>query len=200
LIVGVDLDGVLADQVADVLPRIKQRLGVALTYEDITEFRLPLGSTDLAREIEAAQTDASYLLNMPLHEGVADAVRELQRHYQVVLITARPLSLRETTAMWLRANGFSFDGIVNAEETKKSMFGADVLIDDYTANIEEFVERTNGLGVLISRRWNQQDRTRLTPWIDAGRVVIADTLRDALDPIAAFARRKRKSEHSSATV
>lgn len=176
LTVGIDLDGVLGDQIADVLPRIKRDLGIDLTYEDITEFRLPLGSSDLATEIEAAQCDASYLRDMPPHEGAAQLVASLRRKYNVILITARPPRARAATESWLRANGFEFDKIVNAEETKKSVFGAAILLDDYTGNIADFVERTEGLGLLLDRPWNRRDRRVLEPWIALGRVGVVPSL------------------------
>jgi 5'(3')-deoxyribonucleotidase len=187
LIVGVDLDGVLGDQIADVLPRIKARLGIELTYAQILEFRLPLGSTDLAREIELAQEDDAYLLDMPLHEGAREVIRDLRRHHRLVLITARPSSSRRLTERWLEANGLEFDAMVNALETKKSVYGVDVLIDDYTANIADFVQHTEGLGILLSQPWNQRDREGIRPWINSGQAVMVRDLPEAARQIETFA-------------
>jgi 5'(3')-deoxyribonucleotidase len=186
LTVGIDLDGVLSDQITDVLPRIKRRLGIDLTYNDITAFRLPLGSTDLALEIQDAQGDASYLRDMPAHEGAARVVADLRRRYRVLLITARPPGSRAMTELWLRTNEFEFDGIVNAEETKKSLYGADVLIDDYTGNIRDFLEQTEGLGLLVDRPWNRQDRHTLESWIAEGRASVIPDLSTIPERINAF--------------
>jgi 5'(3')-deoxyribonucleotidase len=176
LIVGLDLDGVLGDQIEGVLPRIKRRLGIELTYDQITEFRLPLGTTDLAEEILAAQTDESYLLGMRLHPGAEELVRELRVRDRAILITARPPASRQLTLHWLAANGFEFDGIINAREAKKSIYGADVLVDDYTANIEDFEAHTSGLGILVDRPWNRAARERLAGAMETGRVVVAADL------------------------
>jgi 5'(3')-deoxyribonucleotidase len=186
MIVGIDLDGVLGDQISDVLPRIKQRLGIDLRYEDITEFRLPLGSTDLAAEIQDAQRDEAYLREMPPHKGAAGLVAELRRKYRVVLITARPGASRAATESWLRANGFEFDDIVNAEESKKSIYGVDALIDDYTGNIADFLEHTEGLGLLVDRPWNRRDREVLEKWIAEGRASIVPNLFEIAEHLRAF--------------
>jgi 5'(3')-deoxyribonucleotidase len=176
LTVGIDLDGVLGDQVVDVLPRIKQRLGIELRYDDITEFRLPLGATDLSAEIREAQLDESYLRDMPAFEGSPGIVAELRRRHSVVLITARPPESLAATERWLQANGFVFDDIVNAEESKKSVHGLDVLIDDYTGNVLDFLEHTDGLALLLDRPWNRTDRTSIARWIAEGRAEVVSSL------------------------
>jgi 5'(3')-deoxyribonucleotidase len=192
LIVGIDLDGVLGDQVADVLPRIKRRLGIDLEYEDITEFRLPLGATDLSAEIREAQLDESYLRDMPAFQGAAALVVELRRRYRVVLITARPPASRSATRLWLRANGFEFDDVVNAEESKKSIYGVDVLIDDYTGNVADFLEHTDGLGLLLDRPWNRRDRAAIKSWISRGRADVVATLSEVPTRLDEFERLRLK--------
>jgi 5'(3')-deoxyribonucleotidase len=153
---------VLADQLPGVLPRIRDRLGISLSWDDITEFRLPLGSTDLAREIELAQSDPAYLLGMPVHEGALELVRELRQRYRLLLITARPRASSSLTKAWLDERGFEFDAIISATEEKKSVYGANVLIDDYSGNIRDFLSRAAGLGILVDRPWNRADRSSIS--------------------------------------
>jgi 5'(3')-deoxyribonucleotidase len=193
LTVGIDLDGVLGDQIADVLPRIKQRLGIELAPDEITEFRLPLGTTNLSEEIVEAQHDANYLLTMPAHPGGVELVNALRTRHRVLLITARPAALRSVTAQWLQIQGLVFDGVVNALEEQKSVYGADVLIDDYTRNIREFLEKSSGLGVLVDRPWNRQDRKELAPWRRTGRLAIASSLDSIAHTVNDFSKRKQPS-------
>jgi 5'(3')-deoxyribonucleotidase len=191
LTVGIDLDGVLADQLAGAFPRIKERLGIDLAWNDVTEFRLPLGETDLAREIELAQLDPAYLLEMPVHSGALALVDELRLHYRVVLITARPGSALELTSAWLDARGFKFEAIIPATEEKKSVYGADVLIDDYTGNIRDFLANTDGLGVLVDRPWNRTDRSTISAHPD--HFAVAETFAAIPALITSFARRYRRA-------
>jgi 5'(3')-deoxyribonucleotidase len=133
---------------------------------------------------------------MPTFKGAVSLIRKLRERYRVMLITARPPSSRSLTDEWLRENGFEFDVVVTAREADKSAHGADVLIDDYTGNIEDFVTRSAGLGILIDRPWNRRDRERLREEIDTGRVVVARNLADIRSLVDAFAR--RCTTHSSA--
>jgi 5'(3')-deoxyribonucleotidase len=191
--VGVDLDGVLGDQVTGVLPKIKRDLGIDLAYDDVTEFRLPLGSSDIAIEIEAAQRDESYLTDMPLHPGAAELVEQLGDRYETVLITARPVESRAATQRWLEKNGLVFSGVINAIESRKSIYGVDVLVDDYLGNILDFVERTKGRAILVDRPWNRGDRFLLEPWLTRGRVVVAFALEDVLRLVGEYASDSRQS-------
>lgn len=168
----------------DVLPRIQRRLGIDLAWEDISEFRLPLGKSDLAQEISLAQQDQDYLLNMPVHRGAVELIKSLRQRYNVVVITARPNAARSLTEHWLKEHGLDFDQVISATEARKSLYGADVLIDDYTTNIEEFLDRTNGLGILVDRPWNRRDRVNLSPWRNTDRLVIVESL-EAIPPIVA---------------
>jgi len=183
VIVGVDIDGVLANQIHGVLPRIKERWGVELTYEDVTHFRLPIADTDIAVEIIDAMTSPDYLLGMPVHVGAHELLNWLAGRHKVKLITARPTSALETTRKWLEINGLRYDELVPATEALKSQHGADVLLDDYTGNISEFLERSDGYAILLSQPWNQA-LADLDQWLATKRLYVAKDLLDARDVIA----------------
>jgi 5'(3')-deoxyribonucleotidase len=200
LTVGIDLDGILADQITGVIPRIRHRLGIDLSYEDISEFRLPVGpSSDIAKEIVLAQADSAYLLEMPVNPGAHDLVEALRRRFRVILITARPESSLALTQRWLDTNGFRFDQVINAKESRKSIYGADVLIDDYTGNVVDFVAHTSGLAILVDRPWNRRDRLELNEELQKGRVVIAKSLAAVSGLLdATLADDSRSSNHGNA--
>jgi uncharacterized HAD superfamily protein len=134
---GVDLDGVLANQVVGILPRIEASYGVVLTYEDVIDWRLPISgvgsSTDIAAEIVAAQTDREYVLTMPVHHGAQQMLEELGRAFRIVVLTARSGDALEWSVEWLRLNHLPFDDLAGSEEAKKSLHGVDALVDDYLA-------------------------------------------------------------------
>jgi hypothetical protein len=75
-VVGVDLDGVLGNQVA--LERENARLGLSLTYEQIVHWDLPFGDTSFVRAIRSAMEDRNYVLGMPVHEGACEMLAELK--------------------------------------------------------------------------------------------------------------------------
>jgi hypothetical protein len=83
---------------------------------------------------------------------------------------------------WLENNGFTFDEIVNAKEGKKSFSETNVLIDDYTRNIKEYLTNTRGVALLVDQPWNRE-REDLASWIEAERLHVVSNLRDALPVI-----------------
>lgn len=181
-VVAIDIDGVLADQIDGLLPRIRRRLGIELSYTDITEWRLPLGeTTDIAEEINVALEDDHYILSMPVHSGARELVDELYPNTTIDLLTARPARTRVATAQWLSNHGFTFDKLVNATEERKSLHRPDILVDDYIGNIKDYLTETQGVAILVSRPWNAlADRDyQLALWVTSGRLYIVSDLQAA---------------------
>jgi hypothetical protein len=115
LTVGIDVDGVLANQIDGIIPRVRARLGIGLRYEDVTQWRLPLGESDIAKEIAIALEDPDYVLSMPLHNGARETADELYQDNRVIMITARPPGAKSWTDQWLHNHAFTFDEFVNVK-------------------------------------------------------------------------------------
>jgi 5'(3')-deoxyribonucleotidase len=178
--IGVDIDGVLANQIAGILPRIRARYGVDLSYDDITDWQLPIGTnSDVKVEIENAMSDPDYILRMPLHADAARFMETLFDGNRLYVVTARPLEAKADTEAWLGKCKFRFDGLINLKEKAKSMFQTDVLVDDYVGNVDEYLSNSSGIAVLVSQPWNQ-DHTFLTQWEGDPRLVYAVDLSAAL--------------------
>lgn len=174
--IGIDVDGVLANQIAGVLPLIKERHDVTLTYGDITDWRLPIKDSDIAKEIVQAQENRDYVLNMRVHEGAKRVLKFLHRYNRLIVITARQGDAATTwTAEWLRRNKLPFDEVIGGTEAKKSDHRTDVLIDDYTGNVLEFLTNTDGVAVLVDQPWNRE-RADLESFIKAGRLFVVSNL------------------------
>lgn len=173
--IGIDIDGVVADQVGSVLPRIQEDLGVSLTKNDVTDWRLPLANSDIAAEINKALLDPAYVLNMPTLPGAARLLNALFPHHEIVMVTARPDAAIPFTRVWLERKGLAFDRIVSSGEMQKSLHGCDVLVDDYLGNVLEFLSNSEGVAVLVDQPWNR-DRKELEPLISSGRAFVAASL------------------------
>ena len=89
LAIGVDIDGVLGDQIAGVLPRIAADHGLRLTFDMIDDYRFALGPVAIAAEIEKAQSDPAYLETMPLFPGAREMLETLGQRDRVLIVTAR---------------------------------------------------------------------------------------------------------------
>lgn len=176
-IVGVDLDGVLGNQVIGVLERENKRLGLALTYEQVIHWDFKFGDTSFVPAIRTALEDPQYILQMPVHEGASQMLRELSEAYVVRILTVRPADVLGLTESWLATNQLAYDDLVPAEEALKSRHGADALIDDYAGNIAEFLSESRGIAILVDQPWNQSV-AELAPWLDSRRLHRVSTLRD----------------------
>ena len=184
LVVGVDVDGVLGNQIDGIIPRVRGRLGIQLQYDDVTEWRLPLGESNIAKEIEAAFEDSDYVIGMPLHPGAREVVDALYAENTIILITARPPQTRPWTLQWLHNHGFTFDELVNVKEQMKSFYRSDILLDDYIGNIKEYLTNTSGTAILLDQPWNRLRRGDLQQWISQQRLYIISNIREAMEIIA----------------
>ena len=159
LAIGIDVDGVLADQITGVLPRIAERHDVTLAYDDIVDWCLPIKDSDIKREILRAQEDRSYVIGMPVHEGAGRLLRAIGRAHRLVVITARKGNAAiPWTTEWLKRNGLAHDEVIASSEAQKSTHRTDVLIDDFVGNIDEFLKNTKGIAVLVDQPWNRDRR------------------------------------------
>lgn len=179
LVVGVDVDGVLANQIEGIVPRVRARLGIQLSYDDVTEWRLRLGDSDIAKEIGLAFGDSDYVLGMPVHSGARELIDALYRSNRITLLTARPKDAKAWTLQWLDNHGFTFDELVNVTEEKKSFYRSDVLIDDYVGNIKEYLTNTSGTAILVSQPWNTRGSEELQDWILKRRLYVVKGLQEA---------------------
>lgn len=184
--VGVDLDGVLANQIEGVLPRIRELYDVALTYDDITDWQLATGPSDIAVEIVKSLKDESYVTGMPVHAGAKEMLDCLRKRHRVVIITARGEHALEWSERWLRSNELQYDEIIGAKEAKKSLHGTDALVDDYLGNIQEFLASTRGVAVLVDQPWNRAGRDNLDRHLSQGRLAIALSLFDVCELVNAL--------------
>jgi 5'(3')-deoxyribonucleotidase len=176
-VVGVDIDGVLGDQVSGVLARVNARLGLSLAYDDIVHWDVPLGDTSFVPEIREAMKDPAYVRGMPVHDGAAALLEELKGIYHVKLLTVRPAEAIQATEQWLADNGLVFDELAQAEEAKKSLHEVDALIDDYVGNLADFLENGRGPAILVDQPWNQ-DISALNLWRGDARLIQVDKLAD----------------------
>lgn len=190
LTVAIDVDGVLAEQVIPVLQRIKEKYGISLSKEQITEWDYRIGDTDIKTEIELALTDESFVRAMPPIQGCREALGILTRSFHVVVATSRHPMTDSWTREWLSANGIKYHRLVNTYAEGKSLPEVQILIDDYVGNIEEFVASAGDSrqAVLFSQPWNT-DHHSLMPFIVAKQVYVATGWSKVVDLI----RRIRRS-------
>lgn len=178
LLIGVDLDGVVCDQITPAVPLALELHGVELRYEDVTAYAHPIGDSHLGRLLWRAMEDEKFVVQMPAHPGAREMFAELATMGRVIIVTARPPVCEPWTRSWVGEQGLTHHEFVLGEQAKKSAAGTDLLIDDYPGNLHEFVENTGGFGILVERPWNipAAERGVIDEMIADGRIVVARSL------------------------
>lgn len=169
--IGVDIDGVLANQIIGVLPIIRKEYGINLNYENVTEWSLPIKNTNISSIIEEALSDDNFILNMPLHLNAQKSIDVIIKKHRIIIITSRQKTCDFATQEWLSSKKIAHHEYINSCDQPKSAHSLDVLIDDYVGHIKNFLEDTNGYAFLFDQPWNN-DRRALNHYEKNGRLVL----------------------------
>ena len=152
---GVDIDGVLANQISTLLPIINKKYSLNLTYNDIDDWRKKIKDTDIANLIIEAQRNDDYLLEIPLIDDSSEILSNLSPSYEIYILTAREICTKEATLIWLKSNNIIFDYFYNLKEENKQKIEVDIIIDDYKGNIEKYLNsHENSFAILYKQPWN----------------------------------------------
>lgn len=178
--VGIDVDGVLGEQVPPVLARIQQRKnkGIGLTKEDITRWDCPIDDSRIDREIEEALLDPEYVREMAVVSGSTTVMSELQKRFHIVIASSRPVEAETETIAWLKRNfPGSWHEYVNTRQVGKQKLGIKILVDDYPENAKRFASES-GTVLLFSQPWNREEDEDMKRLMHAGRVIRCNDWKD----------------------
>jgi 5'(3')-deoxyribonucleotidase len=158
--IAVDVDGVLADQVGQILPVLERQFGYRANRADITKWDFPLGSSSFGAILRNQQKDPSFILDTPLIPGAREGMEKLSKSYSLAIVTARPRESIESTIKWLNSNRIPYSAFANLceGEKHKTVDPCRVLIDDYQINVLEFLRNTHHGAILFSQPWNASSR------------------------------------------
>ncbi|MDD4094452.1 MAG: hypothetical protein PHF94_07550 [Methanothrix sp.] len=155
--IGIDIDGVLADQVSAVLKEIEKDYGRRYSKSDITRAHWSFDGIEIWTEISRLLSDPEYVMRVPTIEGARHAVKQLARH-DLMVVTARRPHTEDATRRWLKANFPCLKQYHHARTGTKHSIPCDLLIDDLDLNIVEFVKSDeNRRGVLFLHPWSLND-------------------------------------------
>lgn len=132
---AVDIDGVLANLVADFVPLMNRRFGCNLTPDDITQYAFEavagVPTAEMDDFIRSLISTGFYGGLTPVH-GAADALRALRPQAHIHLITSRPAELEAETRDWLHRHTIPYDALTFRRRPHKlrAEDRADVVIED----------------------------------------------------------------------
>lgn len=164
--IGIDIDGVIGDSDKIFRKYIKKFFGFELKRKDVKSFfyEKVLGIPQKKMsEFWKYFTENRKWLEIPLLTGAKTAIDYLKEKYQLVIITARPESVRELTLEWLKEKNIPYDRIFFIQEKKgekklQKIFSNGItlkcVIDDRLDVAMDFI-KANIRVLLFDYPWNQ---------------------------------------------
>ncbi len=156
--IGVDVDGVLADFVAEVL-RWSTQYG-QFRREQITEFDILKcwGIAHLWGDLDRHISRPGVCLGLDPYEGAKAFLDELRKRADVVIVTSpwksSPFWMHERR-QWLQ-DRMGYDGEIVFTK-RKDLIHVEALIDDCAEHVDAFP----GTGIVLDQPWNQHSKTGL---------------------------------------
>jgi 5'(3')-deoxyribonucleotidase len=155
--IALDVDGVLADQVAAVLKRIERDYGLKYTKMDVNKAHWSFAGKDVWEEISKLLTDPEYVMTVPVIGGSQAAIQQLNEQ-ELCVVTARRPETETATKQWLSMHFPSLKEYHHARTGTKHSIPSNVLIDDFDLNIVEFVKSDPcRRGILFKHPWSLND-------------------------------------------
>ncbi len=187
--IGIDIDGVLGEQVPPVLVRLQRKgIGAGVTKEYIAKWDFQIGNTTIDKEIEEALLDAEYVREMPVVAGSTTAMRELKDRFHIVVASSRPTEAEAETVKWLKRN---FDDCwheyVNTRRIGKQALGLKVLVDDYPKNAKEFASES-GIVLLFSQPWNRDEDDEMKALMRSQKIIKCEDWKAVKNQLELFFR------------
>lgn len=172
MIIGVDVDSILANFMKTFLRYANEKHGSNITCDDIVNWDWNPEDFNLWAEIEEISKDIDLMSNVEVIPNSQLLNYFWFRHY-IKIVTSRLPDAHRVTRYWLDRY-FDYDAIVWTHGSKKTAeeIQVDILIDDSTKNIMEFMDSGGWRGIMLEWAWNKNDRDNIQKYIDNGSVTI----------------------------
>lgn len=182
--IGFDLDCVLVDIMPSLLEFHNKKYGTNNKIEDQTEYflgKLWNCSREEATKRVQEWYRSPYFDNLPVVEGVHEAIEVLSRKHSLHIITSRSHFVQNKTDEWIKKNFKNkFSSIYHTNQVSQQgnpkklkseackEIGVEVFVDDHT----EYALDVASVGIkvfLLTMRWNKDDKlpsgvTRVPSW------------------------------------
>lgn len=174
MIIGIDLDEVIADSLNSFLEFHNDTYGTSLTRKQFYCYEVWKILGEAPEETIQKFYDfykTHYFDNVKPVAGSVEGIEKLSKNHKLMVITARPKNISKKTEKWLDkyftdkfsaihfTNSYSLQG----EEIKKSelcqKLEVDVLIEDSPYNAKECISNKTKI-ILLDRPWNETEKVK----------------------------------------
>jgi hypothetical protein len=154
--IGIDVEGVLADSITAILPKIERDLGLVVRKDEFSHWKygpeLPYSSTRMFLGwLDEAFNKGEVELEEP---NVVDYLKSLREYgHEITIISNRTFNSHVSTLSWLHEQGFHYDNVILGNGDKLT-YPIDVLVDDAPKWVETVRYFENLHLYLRTQPWN----------------------------------------------
>lgn len=154
--IGIDIDGVMADQTREILRRINAETNSRFRRRHVDAWDAKLGGIDIEVAIEKALAeDDTYIRGMRVLPTARVSLAKLSQKHTLIAVTHRSEGAREATQDWISQKGLPISRIEYTRGSSKAEVDVDILVDDNPANVDEFA-KSSGTAILLRQPWNRE--------------------------------------------
>lgn len=160
-IIGVDIDGVIADIGTAMLPLLSEACARPVAYQDLCPWdfgkALSIGEETMSPTWKRLfESDA--LRYAPPIDGALNGLSVLSQH-EIWLVTSRPISTQDLTLSWLHDNRVHYDQLVFSRRGDKLSAGPtfNVFVEDFLGEATA-IAKADIVSILFDQPWNQASK------------------------------------------
>jgi len=159
MIIGVDIDNVIADFESRFRDRLNRRYNLFLKRRDIVTFDY-YKCTQITKEQEKKTYEEfvkdGEFRKLRVISFARNSLEILSKKHTIILITARPRKAEKDTLIWLKKRKIAYHYIVFSKAKHRICESIDVLIEDKWENALEIAKKGK-IVLLLDYPWNRKD-------------------------------------------
>jgi len=165
LSLGFDIDGVIANFVDALLPRINSERGTSFTELDVHTYQLDVSLGLSPDQIEKYIGETLQAVIHPLPGAIEGLTNLRAQGHSIALVTSRRAQGIEVTQRWLEETGVPHDQLLFGLPKRELVVGIEVFVDDDPRILLELVDSVRHLFV-FDHPWNRELETvhRVAHW------------------------------------
>ena len=172
MIVGVDIDNVIADTEKEVRRVMFEDRGIKLARDDFRDYapeKLDRFSKEDLDYILGRFRDGNIFLDVEAIDGARETLDRLMGRHRVVLVTSRPPLVEDFTRRWLKKNEIPYHELHFTPQSKLNGIAYDLFIEDQDNFAREIAD--SGTYVLLydapwNRHFTHENCERVLSWDD----------------------------------
>lgn len=156
IIVGVDIDGTLADTMEMWLSLYKEEFNVVVSEDDIVLYNMSKVFPEITYEKMREYFEKSWerwneINPIPSEEEISK-INSLNKNYRIEIVTSTWGEIGNIKK-WLEKYNIKYHALIFVKDSNEKPNYCDILIDDKAANIEKMIENGKD-GILLQQPWS----------------------------------------------